>query len=177
MKVHRVRKPGHYHHGAKITVLFAIEAGDPRLPPNQRGSVENPRRWCRCVRSLGTTTNIFRDFCELICSNIETNPVPNFDTDDHRILMWDNLTAHHSAYVHQTVTGRGGPNQFSIIARPQYHPKYAPIEYKICDVTGKVRLEKEEHWDMTRLEQAILQAAHAVGPFDSTFWHCGYQWT
>ncbi len=34
MKVLRVRKDGHYHHGAKITVIFAIETGDPLLPPH-----------------------------------------------------------------------------------------------------------------------------------------------
>lgn len=144
LKIFRVRKDGHYHHGAKITCLFGIEPGDPRLPPHVRGSLQLPRRWIRCVRSVGTTTNIFRDFCDHICTDIETNPVTYqdpatqqiIDTDDHRILMWDNLVAHHAAYVHQTVTGRGGLRQFSIIARPQYHPKFAPIEYKICDITG-----------------------------------------
>lgn len=72
------------------------------------------------------------------------------------------------------MTGRAGPRRFSIIARPQYHPKYAPIEYKICDVTQKVALEKVEDWDMARLEQAIVNAAMTIGPFDSTFHHCGY---
>ena len=38
LKVFRVRKDGHYHFGAKINVIFAIEPGDPRLPP--RMSVE-----------------------------------------------------------------------------------------------------------------------------------------
>jgi hypothetical protein len=40
LKVFRVCKEGHYHFGAKITVLFAIEPGDPRLPPNVLGSVQ-----------------------------------------------------------------------------------------------------------------------------------------
>ncbi len=34
VKVLRVRKDGHYHHGAKLTVIFAIEPGDPRLDPH-----------------------------------------------------------------------------------------------------------------------------------------------
>ncbi len=37
MKVLRVRKDGHCHHGVKITMIFAIEPGDPRLPPHVRG--------------------------------------------------------------------------------------------------------------------------------------------
>jgi hypothetical protein len=40
--VHRVRKDGHYHHGIKMTVIFAIEPGDPALPAHVRGSVEHP---------------------------------------------------------------------------------------------------------------------------------------
>jgi transposase len=43
------------------------------------------------------------------------------------VFIWDNLTAHHSAYVHNTVTGCVGPSNFSIVPRPPYHPKYGPI--------------------------------------------------
>jgi hypothetical protein len=66
--VHRVRKDGHYHHGMKMTVIFAIEPGDPALPAHARKSVERPRRWIRCLRAVGTTTNIFRDFCDYTIS-------------------------------------------------------------------------------------------------------------
>jgi hypothetical protein len=40
--VHRVRKDGHYHHGMKMTIIFAIEPGDPALPAHVPGSVERP---------------------------------------------------------------------------------------------------------------------------------------
>ena len=49
------------------------------------------------------------------------------------------------------MTGRVGPSNFSIVPRPPYHPKYGPIEYKICEVMGKIWLKKEEDWDMNRL--------------------------
>jgi hypothetical protein len=42
MKVHHVRKDGHYHHGAKITVISAIKPGDPTLSLNAHGSIERP---------------------------------------------------------------------------------------------------------------------------------------
>jgi hypothetical protein len=42
LKVFRVRKDGHYKVGRKITILFAIEPGDPALLPHVRGSVANP---------------------------------------------------------------------------------------------------------------------------------------
>ena len=175
LRIFRVRKEGHYHHGSKITCLLGIEPGDPRVPAGARGSIEKPRRWIKCVRQIGTSINVFRDFCDSICCNIEQHPIP--DTDDHRILMWDNLISHHAAYVHQTVVGRPGPPRFSIIARPQYHPKIAPIEYKICDITDKIRLEKSAEWDLTKLEREICRVAHLIGPFDSTFHHCGFRWT
>ena len=178
LKVFRVRTGGHYHHGDKLTVLFAIEPGDPRVPAGNCGSVENPRRWIRIVRAKGTTINVFADFCDYICRDIESAPIPV--TDDDRILLWDNLISHHSHYVHQVVTGRPGPPRFSIVARPQYHPKIAPIEYKICTLLGKVRWEKEEDWDMARLEQELRYQAEQIGKnnndFDATFYRCGYRW-
>jgi hypothetical protein len=45
VKVLHVQKEGHYHLGIKITVIFAFEPGNPRLPPHVRGSLEHPRRW------------------------------------------------------------------------------------------------------------------------------------
>ena len=93
-------------------------------------------------------------------------------TDDHRIFIWDNLAAHHSAYVHQMVTGREGPRQFSIIARPQYHPKYGPIEYKICEVTSILRKRKMLHWTVQTLENKIYQAAASINTLDSTIPLC-----
>lgn len=169
---YRVRKEGHYKDGNKLTCLLAIEPGDHRLPAHQRGSLQNPRRWVRCVQNGGTTVEVFRDFCDYICSDIEQNRIPG--TDDHRVFLWDNLRAHHSAYVNQTVTGREGPCQFTIVPRPPYQPKYGPIEYKICDLTHDVRYKKESQWNLARLEQEVRRAAQRIGPFDTTFQHCGY---
>ena len=95
VKVLRVQKDGHYHHGIKITIIFAIEPGDPALPPHVRGSLERPWHWIQCLRAIGTTTNIFRDFCYYVCTDIETNNIPG--TDFHRVFIWGNFTAHHSA--------------------------------------------------------------------------------
>ena len=173
IKCRRVRTDGHYKSGLKLTVLLAIEPGDPRVPAGLRGGVDNPRRWVRCVQAAGTSINIFRDFVDHICTDIENNPV--LPTDQHRVFLWDNLAAHHSAYVHQTVTGRTGAVSFSIIARPPYHPKYGAIEYKICDLTHDLSMTKRPHWDTQRLERAVSESAQRIGPFKSTFDHCGYE--
>ena len=106
-KILRVRKDGHYGHGLKLTVLFAIEPGDPTLPAEVRGSIDNPRRWIHCLWAVGRTAIIFRDFVNSICNNIEQHG--HNGVDDHRIFMWDNLVAHHAGYVHETVVERVGP--------------------------------------------------------------------
>jgi len=54
---------------------------------------------------------MFRDFCEYdVFSDIEVNGIAV--TDDNRVFIWDNLAAHHCAYVHTTVTARAGPCRF-----------------------------------------------------------------
>jgi hypothetical protein len=90
-------------------------------------------------------------------------------------FVWDNLLAHHLAYVHKTVTNCAGPHRFSIVLWPQYHPKFGLIEYKICKVTSQIKLQKEADWDMDNLEQQIMDIAMSIGPFETTFLHCGYQ--
>ena len=84
-----VQKDRHYHHGIKITVIFTIEPGDQALPPHVRGSLERPWHWIQCLRAIGTTTNIFRDFCNYVCTDIETNNIPS--TDFHQVFIWDNF--------------------------------------------------------------------------------------
>ena len=103
-----------------------------------------------------------------MCSDTEVNGIA--DTDDNRVFIWDNLAAHHCAYVHATVTARAGPRRL-----PPYHPKFGPIEYKICDITQQIKLETKPDWDIAELEQQIMALAMRIGPFDSTFLHCGYR--
>jgi hypothetical protein len=171
--VHRVCKDGHYHHSIKMTVIFAIKPGDPALPAHVCGSVQRPQRWIRCLHAVGTTTNIFRDFCNYVCTDIETNNIPG--TNFHQVFIWDNLAAHHSTYIHNMATNCVGPSNFLIVPWPQYHPIYGPIKYKICEVMEKIRLKKEENWDMNCLEHEIMLAANQIGSFDTTYQHCRYR--
>ena len=72
--------------------------------------------------------------------------------------------------------GRPG-DRFSIVSRPQYHPKCTPIEYNICELTATVSNLKSAKWNMAQLEQELRSSAHQIGSFNSTFWRCGYKWT
>jgi hypothetical protein len=96
-----------------MKVIFVIELGDPCLPDHAHGSVEQPRCWICYLRIVGTTTNIFHDFCDYFCGDIETNNIPGINF--HWIFILGNLMAHHSAYVHSTVMNHDCPSQFSII--------------------------------------------------------------
>lgn len=60
-------------------------------------------------------------------------------------------------------------DRFSIVAWPQYHPKYGPIEYKICELTNILHDRKQRDWNMWMLEDGIYQAAMSIKTFDSTF--------
>ena len=156
--------------------MLAIEPGDPRLPAATRGSVANPRRWIEVLRTAGTTAWTFAQFIDKICTDMEQNPAPG-DTDTHRVFLWDNLSAHLTGVVAQTLHGRleGGGTCFVSIPRPPYQPKYGPIEYKICDLIGAVSKMARPYWTTADMEQALrTEAYRTLGPFDSTFDHCGY---
>ena len=176
LKCHRVRKTGHYTRNTKLTVLLAIEPGDHRLQNNVRGSVENPRRWVRVLMQRGTTGIVFASFIDHICRDIETNGIPQnqFDTDVHRIFLWDNLNSHFAPIVNQTMYARDGNTIFHSIPRPPYQPKFGPIEYKILDCVTAAMAKIDSTSTTVNLERALYEAAAEIGPFDSTFEHCGY---
>ena len=173
---YRVRKPGHYARTAKLTVLLAIEPGDPQIPAGIDGSVEKLRRWCRVLQNHGTSIEVFQDFVNEICTEIEVDGLHRlgYDTDDSRVFLWDNLNSHLSHLVTQVVEIRDGPTTFIAIPRPPYQPKYGPIEYAICDLVGALAIDSEASWTTTLLERKIREAAQKINGFWNTFDHCGY---
>ena len=176
LSCYRVRTVGNYTKDTKLTVILAIEAGDPRLGDGEEGSTARPRRWIKVRRVGGTDADAFASFCDEVCSMIE-GPMHIPITDDHRVLLWDNLRAHMTPIVYQTIEGRGGPTRFSILPRPAYQPRLGPIEYKICDLLLDMQYNTEGKMNLDQMEQAIIDSSARIGPFDSTFEHCGYSET
>ena len=173
LSCYRVRTIGNYTKSTKLTVIFAIEAGDQSIDDSLTGSIARPRRWVQVRRLQGTDSVSFASFIDTLCTSIETTDhIPG--TDDHRVFLWDNLSSHTSPIVSQTVESRTGPTRFSILPRPSYQPKYGPIEYKICDLIEDMRAKVQGEITLDPMEQAILISAASIGPFDSTFDHCGY---
>jgi hypothetical protein len=167
----RIRKPGHYASDTKLTVIMAVEPGDPNRPPHEEGSIQRPRRWIWVRQIAGTNAATFSDFCEYVCSSIEGSG------DTERVFLWDNLSAHRTPLVHHTVEAREGPCNFRIVPRPPYQPKYGPIEYVFCELLCRLQLRVKPDWDTDMLRQQIMIVASNLGrdgAFDRTFQHCGY---
>jgi hypothetical protein len=172
----RLRKPGNYSKDTKLTIIMAVEPGDPGLPPHVSGSAAHPRRWVRINQIAGTTAAEFADFCEWVCSDIEAHPLPN-NGDAHRYFLWDNLTSHKAPIVYQTIEGRNHGCSFECVPRPPYQPKYGPIEYVFCELACRLRDMAKDEWSYATLRQEILNITAQLGlngKFDSTFAHCGY---
>ena len=169
----RVRSIGNYAKGQKLTVIIAVEAGDPTVPNNLTGSIAHPRQWVQMSRNPGTTGDAFASFVGSICSSFEGEQrVPQ--TDDWRVFMWDNLSSHAAPIVYNTIFDREGPTRYNVVPRPPYQPKYGPTEYIICQLVNYLKINTRGELDLVDLEQQIYRAAGAIGPFDGTFAHCGY---
>ena len=167
----RVVKPGHYSKDTKLTVLLAVEAGDPQLPPEVRGSVENPRRWLRILVKAGTTVLDFDEFVTHICEDL-VNYVPQGQVgNERRIFLWDNLSSHCSPLIHQTVEGTYG---HIIIRRPPYKPSNAPIEYVFCQLIIGLQSRTYLINNLADLIHNIQVAVTHLNGFDHTFRMIGY---
>ena len=111
---------GNYKKEIKLTVILDIKAGDPRLPDENEGRIMRPRRWIKIWSVTGTDAEAFASFCNVMCGVTEGR-MHTSRTDDHRVILWDNLRTHDPSCA---------PDDQSTL----YQPKYGPIEYKICDL-------------------------------------------
>jgi hypothetical protein len=173
----RVRKPGHYSRSTKVTVLLAVEAGDPNVPDHALGSVAKPRVWHKIFFQAGINQVDFAEFIDSICTNFEENPAPN-GCDDHRVFLWDNLAAHLTTLVYETLESRESPNVFYSVPRPPYQPKYGPSEYGILDAVQKVQRRVLRTWTtetmVNNIEQVLTTGFGWNGAGRRRFHHCGY---
>jgi hypothetical protein len=168
----RVRISGHYTKGQKLTVLYAFEPGDPTLPRNVDGSVENPRRWWRIFDDQGTDHVTFSNFVADVLSDLEASALPN---DMYRVLMWDNLSSHLTALVYNTVYGRPSPNRFRFVPRPPYQPKYGPTEYHFAELAADLQQNVQPEWTRNDLKGEINQTLTHIGregKANNTFSYC-----
>lgn len=84
---YRVRTVRNYTKETKLTVILAIEAGDPRLADDRDGSIARLRRWVRVQRFGGTNAEVFDNFHGEICTVIEgMQHIPMLDKQ--HVILW-----------------------------------------------------------------------------------------
>lgn len=172
----RIRHKGNYVKEQKLTVIVAVEPGDPRLPAGAYGSIGRPRIWVKVSYGAGTTASDFADFLEDdIIDELENNPLPG-QGNMPRIFIWNNLTAHQTPVVHNAVTLRPH-GRFQIIARPPYRPEDGPIEYIIHQIVMAVEKREMDCTDTPALKRVIEMVTPQITGVDETFHKCGYIWT
>lgn len=139
----RVRRPGNYGRGlVKITVILAVEPGDPALPAHVNGSVEWPRMWARVSTDVGTTADTYKAFLEQ--DVMDTFP-PH---EPQRHFLHDNLTSHKRPDVVEAVYRRG----HKLTCRPPYRPHDGPIEWVFDQLACAVR----DRWGEISDEQELI---------------------
>lgn len=90
-----------------------------------------------------------------------------------QIVIWDNLSAHHSELVEQVLTACG----CELIWLPPYSPDLTPIEQAFAKIKSALRRAnartRDELWDAIGAAIASVTSTDAVGWFT----HCGYYTT
>ena len=149
--------------------------GNPLLPPNMYGSIQRPQPWIH-VSQVNCDQFVFGDFINTMLLNIELYPVPQ-DYDNKRCIVWDNLTAHKTAYVTTMIRDRPSNNHFVPVDRPPYRPKIAPIEYVFCELASELAMRCQREWTINDLRANIYDICSRIGRegrLHNTFIHCGY---
>ena len=145
-------EPGKYGHGDKFSVILAV------MPDGSR--------WCRARKVAGTSAEAFDNFIngEILTGAraVPAHPQVTF--------MWDNLAAHHSPLVLNSVYAAG----HRILPRPPYRPVDAPIEYVIHSVEAELSRQIYHMDSDDQLEQKLYKIVRDLTGFDEYFRHCGY---
>ena len=160
----RVVHPGNYTRDTKVTVIAAIEPGDPSLPANVDGSMNRPRRWIRVSTEKGTTSDVYKTFLlNKICDS--------FNADEpQRTSMHDNLGAHMNPLLYRDVKKRG----HRILNRPPYYPADGPIEWIFNQLGCELRNRASSIKNIKNLITEIHSIFANMTGFDDTFRKCEY---
>jgi transposase len=166
----KIRKPGNYDRGTfKLTIILAIETGDPDIPAGDIGSISNPRVWARVTTEPGTSAEAYRIFVEHVLDtyNVAANPALR------RTLIHDNLTSHRAPEVYEAIRERG----HRVVCRPPYRPQDGPVEYAINQVCLNLTKRWSEVNDLETMQTVIEEIIdNNITGIDETFFHCGYIW-
>jgi hypothetical protein len=118
----RIRKPGNYDRGSfKLTIILAVEAGDPDIAPGLPGLLTKPRVWARIWQEPDTTSAAYCSFVSRVLDTYTGNTNPA----SRKLLIHDNLSSHKSVEVLDAVRRRG----HCVVCHPPYRPQNGPVEF------------------------------------------------
>ena len=166
----KIRKPGNYDRGTfKLTIILAVETGDPAIPAGVIGSVSRPRVWARVTTEPGTSAMAYCAFVEHVLNTYDVIANPAL----HRTLIHDNLTSHKAPEVYGAVREHG----HHVMCRPPYRPQDGPVEYAINQVCGRLVKRWSEVKDLESMKTVVEEIIDSdIHSMDETFLHCGYVW-
>ena len=165
----KIRKPGHYDRGTfKLTIILAVETGDPAIAPGLPGSLTRPRVWARVSTEAGTTAVVYAAFVERVLNSCNaTNP------GVRRTIIHDNLSSHRAPEVFEAVRLSG----HRVVCRPPYRPQDGPVEYAINQVCQRLVQRWSEVEDLTTMQHVVEEIIdNDINNMEGTFLHCGYIW-
>ena len=165
-----IRKPGNYDRGDfKLTILLAVETGDPAIPAGQIGSVSNPRVWGRVNTVAGTSAQAYCAFVSHVLDTYDAVADPAV----RRTLIHDNLSSHKAPEVYEAIRMR----EHRVVCRPPYRPQDGPVEYAINQVCVQLNKRWTEARDLESMRTVVEDIIeNVINNVDETFVHCGYIW-
>ncbi len=120
----KICKPSNNDRGMfKLTIILAVEAGDPAVANGLVGSLTMPRVWARISDEAGTTTEAYINF---ICHVMDTYDAVANPTL-LQMIIHNNLTLHKLPEVYKAVRLWS----HRVVCRPPYQPQDGPVEFTI----------------------------------------------
>ena len=164
----KIRKPRNYGRGTfKLTIILAVETGDPAILAGVIGSVSNPRVWARVTTEPGTSAMAYCAFVEHVLNTY--NAIANSAL--RRTLIHNNLTSHKAPEVHKAVRECG----HRVVCHPPYRHQDGPVEYAINQVCGRLEKRWSEVKDLELMKTVVEEIIDSnIDSMDETFLHCGY---
>ena len=146
----RVVEKGQYGRCVKWTVILAVAA--------------TGERWCLIEQKSGTTTLDFVHFIEHVVGSINQEAYGGA-----RTILMDNLSAHRSLIVQQTVMATGQ----QLLYRRKYSPADAPIEYVFNTCQSELHIRMREI-NLLNIVYLIIDIISNMNGFANYFVFYGY---
>ncbi len=152
-----------------MTIILAVEAGDPAVANNLVGSLTMPRVRARISDEVGTTTEEYVHFIGHVMDTYNAVANPTLQ----QAIIHNNLTSHKSPEVYKAVRLQS----HCVVCRPPCQPQDSPVEFAINQVCLRLEKRWSEVSDLQTMRAVIEQFIdNDISNMEETFVHCGYIW-